>query len=799
MSYILKSIMSFFMDTRKIRKLIFRPYAFFYDAIQNRRRSWLTVKKVENVNNVEKVKIPSWYQAYAGAELTAALDSDEPVLLYVPWIHEHGNVLISKVRSDQHYKLVPLDFAVGIFDNLIRVDVSRFARENPDLYRRLIARRLVAIRKKVAGLVLTFDWAPVMRIIASVCEELEIPRVLIPHESVFINSSLYYWDQTALASVPIADIVLAWGQLHKDIFIERGYPEERIQVLGSPKLDTYFNYQPLLSRKQFCGLFGLEVDRNIVLFAVQPLDSQLDTSVAKMDQRRAVKDLLVLSQKLDFQLIVRLPPSGVNILGNPLSDSIRLSNSAVLDDSNCYFVAPEEAIYHCRLVISINSTMLFEALLAGRHALSIKYTNFEQIWERAGIVSVSNKDELEAKICSLLGMEWEPSPEAMTWAAHMFGVGHFDGQACFRIREELIKLVQRGLVLGQKPSALACVFARKPLDVICIPSTMETLTGVQQFVPKMLGARTVVSFFGERRKLKSLASVEIFFQWGIKPNKNKTLQHKMAKLLARPILFIEDGFIRSIDIGLSGEPTLSIIIDDKTAYYDATCTSRLQRLIESGPDLTYEQALRSRSAIKKVVKARVSKYNHAPDFSLKVGRPSRRKVLLVDQRFGDQSVISGLADESTFECMLQDVIIQYADHDIIIKQHPDAIKGGKSSYFSDDRLAFAKGMENLFLLNFDVNPYALLDIVDEVFVVTSGMGFEALMAGKTVHCYGVPFYSGWGLTSDKIPTPDRKRRRSLEDIFYYAYIESSRYFHPVRNCVVEVEELIDYIEFKRGF
>lgn len=782
------------MYIRKIRKLILRPYAFFYDAIQNRRKSTLNFKKV---NEVKQVEIPTWYQAYPGAELTAALESDMPVLLYVPWIHEHGNVLISKVRSDQHYKLVPLDFAAGIFDNLIRGNVSRFARQNPDLYRRLIARRLVPIRKKVAGLVLTFDWAPVMRIIASVCEELEIPRVLIPHESVFINRSLYYWDKTALASVPVADIVLAWGQLHKDIFIERGYPEERIQILGSPKLDTYFDYQPLLSREQFCRLFGLDTGKNIVIFAVQPLDSQLDTSVARMDQKRAVKDLLVLSKTLDFQLIVRLPPSGGNILGNALTASIQSSNSAVLDDSNCYLVAPEEAIYHCRLVISINSTMLFEATLAGRHALSIKYTNFEQIWERAGIVAVSNKDELDVEIRSLLGKEWEPSPEAISWAAHMFGVGQFDGQACFRIRKELIKLVQRGLVLGQRPSALARVFARKSLDVICIPSSMETLTGVQKFVPKMLGARTVISFFGEGRKLESLASVEIFFEWGITPTKNKALQRKVAKLLARPTLFIEDGFIRSIDIGLSSEPTLSLIIDDTTAYYDATCPSRLQRLIESGPDLTCEQALRSRSAIKKIVKARVSKYNHAPDLYLKVGRPSCRKVLLVDQRFGDQSVISGLANEHTFERMLQDVIIQYADHDIIIKQHPDAIKGGKSSYFSDDRLAFAKGMENLVLLNFDVNPYALFDIVDEVFVVTSGMGFEALMAGKTVHCYGAPFYSGWGLTTDKISTPDRKRRRSLEDIFYYAYIESSRYFHPDRNCVVEVEELIDYIDLKR--
>lgn len=30
----------------------------------------------------------------------------------------------------------------------------------------------------------------------------------------------------------------------------------------------------------------------------------------------------------------------------------------------------------------------------------------------------------------------------------------------------------------------------------------------------------------------------------------------------------------------------------------------------------------------------------------------------------------------------------------------------------------------------------------------SHMGFEALLLQKTVHCFGVPWYAGWGVTDD---------------------------------------------------
>ena len=48
-----------------------------------------------------------------------------------------------------------------------------------------------------------------------------------------------------------------------------------------------------------------------------------------------------------------------------------------------------------------------------------------------------------------------------------------------------------------------------------------------------------------------------------------------------------------------------------------------------------------------------------------------------------------------------------------------------------------------------VNPWSLLDGVDTLYTVSSGMGFEAALAGKRVVTFGSPFYSGWGFTDDR--------------------------------------------------
>ena len=70
-----------------------------------------------------------------------------------------------------------------------------------------------------------------------------------------------------------------------------------------------------------------------------------------------------------------------------------------------------------------------------------------------------------------------------------------------------------------------------------------------------------------------------------------------------------------------------------------------------------------------------------------------------------------------------------------------------------------------------------LNQCDELHTMTSLTGFEALLRMKKVFTYGLPFYAGWGLTSDAISCTRRTRKRSLDELVYLTLVAYPRYLH----------------------
>lgn len=273
--------------------------------------------------------------------------------------------------------------------------------------------------------------------------------------------------------------------------------------------------------------------------------------------------------------------------------------------------------------------------------------------------------------------------------------------------------------------------------------------------------------------------------WGLKETTGKP-----AELASRqnglPLLRLEDGFLRSLDLGVRGAPPYALVVDDTGIYYDATRPSALENLLNSDGWQTPELLEEARAAMQAIVAHNLSKYNHAPDAPADLiphrGRP---RILVLDQTRHDLSVRLGLADAETFARMLEAARRDHPDADIYIKTHPDVLSGRKQGFFSPQALP-----AGIRLLVEDVSPLSLLRQVDEVYCVTSQMGFEALLLGKKVHCFGMPFYAGWGLTLDRQTCPRRTAARSLEEVFAAAYLLYSRYVHPVTGRRCSIMEII---------
>ncbi len=274
--------------------------------------------------------------------------------------------------------------------------------------------------------------------------------------------------------------------------------------------------------------------------------------------------------------------------------------------------------------------------------------------------------------------------------------------------------------------------------------------------------------------------------WGRKPSS------RMAAALSRerglPLWRCEDGFLRSLGLGAECPPW-SLVVDDLGIYYDATAPSRLEVLI-SGP-LSPQEHDRADALRQLWRHERVSKYNGARE-SLPPRQPF---VLVVDQTSGDLSIHGGMADAESFRRMLKAALDNHPDCRVLLKTHPDVAAGRKRGYLGEVALHHPR----LEIRADGGHPAALLEAAEAVYVVTSQLGFEALMWGRPVHCFGMPFYAGWGLTHDLLPPPTRRRDRrpTLEQLVHAALIAYPRYIEPHRRQACAPETLIRVIGLQR--
>ncbi len=289
--------------------------------------------------------------------------------------------------------------------------------------------------------------------------------------------------------------------------------------------------------------------------------------------------------------------------------------------------------------------------------------------------------------------------------------------------------------------------------------------------------------------------IDAVIVWGQKSTAAKGLAYAARHRL--PCWRLEDGFLRSVRLGVDGAAPLSVVIDDDGIYYDARKPSRLERWLnhDGDDDPLADPALlaRAKRAIDRIRATGISKYNATAPAEAELGASDgRRRVLVVDQTAGDLSVRCGLANADSFQRMLAAALRENPDAEIIVKTHPDVLAGKKSGY-----LEAATG-DRIRLFAQDVPPFSLLNQVDHVYVVTSQLGFEALMAGREVSCFGAPWYAGWGVTDDRLAIPRRSTKRSVPALFAAAYLRYARYVDPNTQQAGEMEDVIEHLALQRS-
>ena len=245
----------------------------------------------------------------------------------------------------------------------------------------------------------------------------------------------------------------------------------------------------------------------------------------------------------------------------------------------------------------------------------------------------------------------------------------------------------------------------------------------------------------------------------------------------------EDGFIRTLQSHGIREQGYSVVRDSRDLYFHYAHPTDLEALI-AGNDLATQPGnlARTQAAIDLFKQRRITKFGIEPsgDFDLPFADPF---LLVIGQVEHDQSIHHGSPHVKTNARLAEIARAENPGATIVYKPHPQVLIRPElvASHVDPVRPHVDHVLDSR-----NVALTDLLALRPHLYTITSGAGFEALIYGCKVTTLGGPYYAGWGLTDDRLDFPRRTVRRTVQDIFWSAYMNYTRFCDLERGTVVPV-------------
>ncbi|MEM9096890.1 MAG: hypothetical protein AAGC79_00080 [Pseudomonadota bacterium] len=249
----------------------------------------------------------------------------------------------------------------------------------------------------------------------------------------------------------------------------------------------------------------------------------------------------------------------------------------------------------------------------------------------------------------------------------------------------------------------------------------------------------------------------------------------------------EDGFLRSIGLGVRDVLPASLVFARGRLHYDATGANALDKLVARGP-IPLPLIARARHLRRQILAAALTKYNQPAKAPALPRLHDRLAVLVPGQVESDASLLTGSPGIRTNRGLLEAARARFPEAFLLYKPHPDVETGLRPGRIPEEdltRLADA--------VTTDPSPLPGISWCDRVVTMTSQLGFEALLRAKPVTTLGRPFYAGWGLTEDLDP-PERPGQLTLDELVAAALILYPRYIDPISRLPAPVEIAVEGLE-----
>lgn len=157
----------------------------------------------------------------------------------------------------------------------------------------------------------------------------------------------------------IADKTAVYGPFHYNFLTKiSAYPASAVVVTGQPRYDKIVMTDKIFSKEKFCAKWGLDPHRKIVLVATQPVPMRKAFIASVLKGLKAFPEA---------QIVIKPHPRENSELYEKLLEKEKMRIVLLPKESETL-----EALYACDLLVAMSSTVITEAAILGKPAVTVR-------------------------------------------------------------------------------------------------------------------------------------------------------------------------------------------------------------------------------------------------------------------------------------------------------------------------------------------------------------------------------------------------------------------------------------------
>jgi len=236
------------------------------------------------------------------------------------------------------------------------------------------------------------------------CQKLKIKTIGIQHgafDSLGHNdyAHTYFQSENTPFGMPIPTQLLAWGNSSMDFLTNKGYPKNKISVIGNPE---FFDMEKLKKdQKTLRDKFNFSTEKKILLFTTSKLQRGYISDEKRAYDEYVLEELLNLYSN-DPNYIIILKPHPVKEPTYVYEEIIKKYGA-----KNCFIKTENilELIQLSDLLISVESSTIIDAIALGKMVIEMIFDDSSWMDPQIAknILILSELDNLKTNVEKILG------------------------------------------------------------------------------------------------------------------------------------------------------------------------------------------------------------------------------------------------------------------------------------------------------------------------------------------------------------------------------------------------------------